>query len=273
MLNYACGIRDRKYWILAILLAVSFVILMSHQANAAQATIKLSAQGTGSIVDNSDRTWASGDDLQRVRSSDQYTGGTAGQILLTAPGPFQYQTTDTLDARVNNRYTSSEYTKFENGGVFSDSLFIDDNTPNATPIECTAGNLGSESSQTGNPTHQVAGAEYTGLLQAAEVSTSKFVSDANLSIGQQAAWDGAGLYTGDTMYSVEVGGDANTTEMNYRATAHDHFFVSTNMTGGAIVRPEFNFIDFGDAFVTNSTSTPVYENSSNLTSNTTGDKA
>jgi hypothetical protein len=232
------------------LIIIAFIIPSSF---AAVATMKVTAQGTGSIVMNSDRTWESGDDLQRVNSGDQYNGGTSGNILLTAPGDFRYQTSDKLDATVNNRYNRTDYYKFDNGGIFSNSLSMTDNTPNLTPVECTAGNLGSVSSQAGTPDHQTASAEFTGLLQSAEVDSASFVNDANLSIGQHATFGGAGMYIGDSGFDTEVGGSNASRTMNYRNSGKDHLFASTNTTGYIDIKPEFSYTDFSDAFVTNQT--------------------
>lgn len=243
-------------WLIIVLSICVCAVYIFETADAAKIDIKMTGEGTGSVVRNMDTTWATGDNLQRVRSHDYYNGGTSGSVALTAPGQFRYQTSDSVDATMNNRYTQTGYLEFQNGGVFSESLSMEDNTPNATPVECTAGNLGQDQvqSQGGYPNHQMVSTEYTGLLQAAQIDTAKFVNDANLSFGQEARWDGAGLYTGDTSYSIEAGGDKNSTVMNYRTSGHDHMFTSTNQTGGAIMRPEISYTDFSDVFVTNSSS-------------------
>lgn len=242
-----------------ILTAIFVISLIIPCCFAASTMMRVTVEGDASVIMNSDRFWESGDDVSKVNGKDQYTNGASGAVLLTAPGRVQYQTSDKLDANVNNRYNRTDYYRFDNGGVFSNSVSMTDNTPNMTPIKCTAGNLGvgAASSSSGTPSHQRVDAQYTGILKSAEVDSASFVNDANVSLSQRAAFDGAGMYTGDTFFVSEIGGDNTSTTMKYRTEGNDHLVVSTNQTGGAIVRPEFSYIDFQDAFVTNQTGSPV----------------
>jgi hypothetical protein len=165
-------------------------------------------------------------------------GGVAHKIM-TSPGDFQYQTKDTLDATKNNRYNQTGYYRFDDGGFVYDMA----------------------SSETSDP-YQSVFAGYGGYVGSAEVSSAKFVNDADMLIGQQAQWDGAGIYVGDAEHTVSSEVTENTVKKTYRTTGRDHFVIDTNASGGAIVRPEFSFMDFGDAFIfTNS--------SSNLSANNT----
>jgi len=206
------------------LIAALFALFLISSASASIASSGLSAQGSGSVIRNVDITWETGAD-------GQYLGGASGHVLLTGPGDFQYQTKDTIDATKNNRYNQTGYVQADRGVVFSDTVSMVSTQPN-----------------------QEASVEYSGIMQSAEISTAKYVSDANLSMGQQAAWDGAGLYSGETGYSVDLVNEDDDTITTYRTASRDHFFISTNLSGGAIVRPEFNFIDFSDAFIFNTTS-------------------
>jgi hypothetical protein len=244
----------------AALIIFLFVVSPSLGANV---KFSLSAEGIGTISTNSDKIWESGSNIGRVKSTDQYTGGSAGHITLTAPGDFQYQTVETIDASVNNRYTGTEYQKFQNGGVTSTSISMDDNTPNQSPIACTASEIvaGNDAVAGGTPLNQWVDGQYTGIFQDVEMDNSKFVNDANVSISSETRYDGYALYTGHVASQAEVGGDKNKTTENYKSYTRDSFTFTSNATGGGIVRPEFSFTDFSDAFVANS--------SSNLTHNET----
>ena len=204
-----------------IYLFIGFLLIYS--VSGAVVTNSFTAEGTGSVGRNLDLNWQSGMD-------SEFVGGSAGSLLLTAPGAFQYQTSDKVDATTNNRYNETGYVRFDNGGVGSESASMYDSYPN----------------QQASVTHDY-------ILQTTEIDTAKFVSDANMSIGQQAAWDGAGLYTRDASYSVEITRESNDSTMHYRTDSSDHGIISTNMTGGARVRPQFSYIDFSDAFIFNQT--------------------
>lgn len=205
--------------LLTILLFCFFV----HASLAATVHDSFTAEGNGAIIQNSESTWQSGYDNKII-------SGSSGSILLTAPGPFQYQTSDNQDATINNFYNSSGYSRFDNGGVFEESAGISTSDP-----------------------YQKANVRHYGFLQTAEIDTAKFVEDSDLSIGQQAAWDGAGLYTRDRSYEVEAKLETEGKVYTYRTDSRDYRVVSTNSTGGARVRPEFSFTDFSDVFVYNTT--------------------
>jgi len=237
-------------------LIVLFLVILVSVGQSAVFTSKMSAQGLGSMVVNSDRQWASGDNLGRINPADQYIGGDAMSQLLTAPGNYQYQSIETVDATQNNRYTKTGFTKFENGGTFTETSSANKNVPNLSPIRCDTGSMGQSGGfVSGNPpSHQWISGSVGGILQSAEIDTAKFTSDMNWSLSQQAAWDGAGLYTGETIMGAHVGADRNSTVANYDMWARDKFFTSTNTTGGSIARPEWSLIDFSDSFVSNSSS-------------------
>jgi len=216
------------------LLAAFLMLFLISSASAAITTTDLSAQGSGMISRNIDTIWETG-------QNNQTLGGSAGHVLLTGPGDFKYQTKDTIDATRNNRYNQTGYVSSDGGLVFSDSVSMTSTQPG-----------------------QEASVEYTGIMQSADIETAQYVSDATLSAGQQAAWDGAGLYTGETGYSVDLVNEDDDSITTYRTASRDHFFISTNLTGGAIVRPEFNFIDFSDAFIFNSSANETAVNNTTV---------
>jgi hypothetical protein len=199
------------------------LFLFVFSASAAVVTNTFSAQGTGSVVRNIDTNFEYG-------VGDDFVSGSSGSVLLTAPGAFQYQTKDTTDASINNRYNESGYSQFDNGGVGSDSVSMESSSP-----------------------AQYASVDHSWILQTAEIQTAKFVSDSNLSMGQQASWDGAGLYTRDAEYGVGIISTKDGKSIHYRSDQTDHSMISTNSTGGAIVRPEFSFTGFEDSFAVNKT--------------------
>lgn len=212
---------------------ILFTLLLFPAALAATTSNTFTAEGVGAIIQSSDLSWQSGEDNNTI-------GGSSGSILLTAPGQFQYQTADNLDAVTNNFYNSTGYSRFDTGGVFEESA----------------------SMATSDPYQTVTGRHY-GFLQTAELETAKFVENADLSIGQIAAWDGSGLYTRDIDYTVTAENEAYGHTYTYRTDARDHRTVTTNQTGGARVRPEFSFVDFSDAFIFNVSSNATVNESAN----------
>lgn len=201
--------------------SIIVLIIIISSVSAATVSNSFSAQGSGSLMRNTDTVWESGTDSETI-------AGSSGNVLLTAPGEFQYQTRERTDATVNNGYNMTGYVRFDRGGVGSDSLSMQD---------------------TG--TGQKAAVEHAYILQAPEISTAKYVSDANLSMGQQAAWDGAGLYTRDLSYQVDLKRETEDGTLYYRTSSSDHAVIFTNLSEGAIVRPEFDFVSFSDAFIFN----------------------
>ena len=218
------------------LTSLVFLIFIVSVTSAAVVTNSFSAQGVGSVARNIDTEFEYG-------VGSDFVGGTSQSVLLTAPGQFQYQTKDTTDASINNRYNQTGYVRFDNGGVGSDSVSMVASSPS-----------------------QNADVDHSWILQTAELQTAKFVSDTNLSMGQQASWDGAGLYTRDMSYGVEIVGTKDGKGTHYRSGQTDHGVISTNMTGGAIVRPEFSFTGFEDSFAVNTTADV---NQTNQTTNET----
>lgn len=202
------------------LVCLFFVI---SAVSAATVVNSFSAEGSGSVGRHIDTTFENG-------LGTDFVSGTSSSVLLTAPGKFEYQTRDTTDATTGNRYNQTGYVRFRNGGVGSESVSMTATSPS-----------------------QTAEVDHSYILQSASIDTSKFVNGPNLSAGQEASWDGAGLYTRDASYAVEVIDSENGKPTHYVSEQTDHGVISTNSTGGAIVRPEFSFTGFGDAFVVNKT--------------------
>jgi hypothetical protein len=219
-----------KIWCVFILLLalVSFV-------SAASTLNTFSAQGSGSIMRNLDTTWESAKDGVSI-------GGTSGSVILTGSGDFRYQTKDITDATENNHYNSTGYSQFTDGGVFTESV-----------------------SMTDQDVGQTASVSQAGILGSAEIQTARFVSDANLSMGQQASWDGSGFYSRDLQYGIDISRTVDKNEYRYQGSSTEHSWISTNQTGGAIVRPEFSFTDFSDAYLFRINSTEIVNGSPNTT--------
>jgi hypothetical protein len=196
-----------------------FLIFSICSVNASIVDNKFSSEGVGSVMRNIDVDWQS-------EVGTGYVGGTSGSILLTAPGFFQYQTRDKMDATINNRYNQTGSTNISNGGVGSDSVSMISNSP-----------------------EQYASVDHSWILKAAQIESAKFVSDANLSMGQEARWDGSGMYTRDVNYAVHDSGMKGSSVASYLLESSDHSIVSTNQTGGSITRPEFSYTDFSDSFI------------------------
>ena len=194
---------------------------------AATITNSFSAYGVGAVIANQDSTFG-------VNINNDSMTGNSGSVLVTAPGEFQYQTRDTIDATLGNNYNTTGYSRFRNGGIFSESLNMESTTP-----------------------YQSVTDEHYGILPSAEIDTAKYVSNGDLSMGQQAAWDGSGIYVRDLDWSVHQVRETMGNKYTFRTSGTDHRIVGTNSTGGAIVRPEFSFIDFSDSFITNDTALAV----------------
>jgi hypothetical protein len=201
-----------------ILLIATFFLTSIVSASIVDNTF--TSEGIGSVMRNVDIDWQS-------EVGAGYVDGSSGSILLTAPSDFQYQTRDKIDATINNRYNQTGFTKFRNGGVGSDSVSMNTNSP-----------------------EQYASVDHSWILQSAEIDNAKFVSDANLSMGQEARWDGNGMYTRDVNYGVHISRKKGNEAASYLLESSDHSVVSTNETGGSITRPEFSFTDFTDSFIT-----------------------
>ena len=194
------------------------------------------AQGIGAITRSSDINWGSSIDNISV-------SGNTGSVLLTATGEFQYQTKEYQDAEAGNFYNQTGYSRFDNGGVFSESLNIEGSDP-----------------------YQSVLVSHYGVLPMTEMDTAKTANGLDLDMGQQAQWAGSGNLFRDVKYSVDAMRQTMGSTYRYRTTGTDHAGISTNMTGGAIVRPEFAFTSFSNAFIFNDTSLQE-----NITNNSTSD--
>ena len=226
-----------------------------------------SVEGSGgcTVIDHSDRFWASGSDLSKP-SGQVYTDGASGHITLTAPGPVQYQTTDKLDATHANVYTGSSYLDAQNGLVTSDSLSMTDIAPNITDIACTAGSLGSTKggSVTGNtPNSQYAVGEKTAIGQSMNVQSAKFINDAEFDLSGQAVGQGSSMYIEDFSAGAKSGASKNSSIENYRNEVRSHHATFGNQSADLKVRSDDSWGDFSSAFVT--TATLNFTNSTNQT--------
>ena len=189
-----------------------------------------------------------------------HTDGTAGHSIVTAPGGLQYQKRDLVDATQSNRYNSTVYAVYDSGGVTWDSLAMDAVIPQESPVECDAGNLEIQDTMYtvgSTPSHQYVDSDIVGMAGSAEYKAAKFVNDVDYTFSPHMQWEGAGLFTGNMFAGAQVGGDKNTTELNYETTAYDHFTFGTNQTGLMRVRPDWKWQDFSDTFVTNETNQTV----------------
>lgn len=220
---------------------ILIVMCLVSPVFAATITNSFSAYGVGAVISNQDSNFG-------VNINNDSLSGNSGSVLMTAPGEFQYQTRDTVDATLGNNYNATGYSRFNNGGVFSESLNMESTTP-----------------------YQSVTDEHYGILQTAEIDTAKYVSNGDLSMGQQASWDGAGIYVRDLDWSVHQVRETMGNTYTFRAAETDHRLVATNTTGGARVRPEFSFIDFSDSFITNDTALAVNAtNTTDIVSESTG---
>lgn len=219
----------RAFWLLALLLVIT-------PALGATVSNTFSAQGNGAIIRDFDLNWESGVDNTTL-------GGNSGSVMLTAPGQFQYQTKDMQDATAGNFYNQTGYARFDNGGVFSESVNMESSDPRQSVL-----------------------VNHYGILAAAEMDTAKVVNNADVDMGQQVAWDGSGMLFRDVAYDVTARRETMGHVYSYRTSSTDHAGIATNMSGGAIVRPEFSFTSFTDAFIFNDTAL-----AENVTNNTTTD--
>lgn len=207
------------------IITLILILFMVSSVSGAQIVSSVSAQGSGSVIRHIDAT-------AEMALGGDVVVGSSGSKLLTAPGSFQYQTRDTTDATVTSRYNATGYINAETGLVYQETAAVDESDPG-----------------------QHATVDHTAILQAAEVETAKLIEGSTVEIGQQAAWDGAGLYSRTVDYSAAVKREyPDGTTVSYRTLGRDRLKVSTNSTSGAIVRPEFSFRDFSDSFVFNTTS-------------------
>lgn len=218
-------------WAMTNAAAVCIVVLfLVVSVSGSQVISSVSAQGSGSVIRHVDIT-------SEMADGKDIVVGSSGSKLLTAPGSYQYQTRDTTDATVTSRYNSTGYLSSDSGVIIQETGAIDESNPS-----------------------QHAKVDHTAILQSAEIETAKLIEGSNLEIGQQAAWDGAGLYSRTVDYSAAVKRDyPDGTTVSYRTLGRDRLHISTNSTGGAIVKPEFSFSDFSNSFVFNTT------NSQNIT--------
>ena len=207
-----------------LIIALVLTLFVVSSVSGAQIVSSVSAQGSGSVIRHIDAT-------AEMSFGGDVVVGSSGSKLLTAPGSFQYQTRDTTDATVTSRYNATAYIQSDGGIVLSETAGIDESYPS-----------------------QHATVDHTAILQTAEVETAKLVEGSTVEIGQQAAWDGAGLYSRTADYSAAVKREyPDGTTVSYRTLGRDRLHISTNSTTGAIVRPEFSFRDFSDSFVFNTT--------------------
>lgn len=207
-----------------LIIALVLTLFVVSSVSGAQIVSSVSAQGSGSVIRHIDAT-------AEMSFGGEVVVGSSGSKLLTSPGSFQYQTRDTTDATVTSRYNATAYVDAETGLVYQETAAVDESNPG-----------------------QHATVDHTAILQTAEVETAKLVEGSNVEIGQQAAWDGAGLYSRTVDYSAAVQRDyPDGTTVSYRTLGRDRLHVSTNSTAGAIVRPEFSFESFSDAFIFNTT--------------------
>ena len=228
------------FWtILSIILIISIV-------SGAGIQNSYTVQGEGAISRNLYNSWDSG-------SNGIGVGGNSGSHILTSPGPFQYQTRDTIDAQVNNRYNETGYMRVEGTSIFSESVSMHET------------DLG----QSADVTH-------SGIINNAEFDTAKFASDANLSIGQRGGWDGSGMYFRDISYGVDIVQSSNDvlggSGIDYSAHGGEHSVVFTNSSEYIRdMRPEFSFIDFSDSFVINKTVAGEVANTTEEAANVTNE--
>ena len=220
---------------------ISIILILSIVSGAGIQN-SFTVQGEGALSRTLYSSWDSG-------SNGIGVGGDSSSRILTSPGLFQYQTRDTIDARVNNRYNETGYIRAEGTTIFSESLAIHET------------DLG----QNVDVTH-------SGIVSNAEFDTAKFVSDANLSIGQKGGWVGSGMYLRDLNYAVDIVQSSDTDVYNlgiptidYGAHGREHSMISTNNSGSMNIRPEFSFIDFSDAYVINNTVPGEVVNTTNTT--------
>lgn len=208
-----------------LITALVLTLFVVSSVSGAQIVSSVSAQGSGSVIRHIDAT-------AEMSFGGDVVVGSSGSKLLTAPGSFQYQTRDTTDATVTSRYNATGYLSSDSGVIIQETGAIDESNPS-----------------------QHAKVDHTAILQSAEIETAKLIEGSNLEIGQQAAWDGPGIYSRTADYGVSVSQEyPGGRTVSYRTYGRDRMHISTNSTGGAIVKPEFSFSDFSNSFVFNTTS-------------------
>jgi hypothetical protein len=206
--------------LILILVAILGIFPVLGDIPGASASFSMNADGVGSIWYHAQEAW-------NADSGSQYNNGFSGDRFITGPGTFSYTHQDTLNASINNRYTQKDTLSVSNGILFESSLSLDDKSMNGTK--------------------QQVDVQYGGYLSEAEITTAKFMNNANLSMGQQAAWNGVGMYTGQVRQKV-TNEQSGSEAVNYINEAHRRFGVVTNASGGAIVRPEFDYYDFSERY-------------------------
>ncbi|MDD1729835.1 MAG: hypothetical protein LUQ50_12285 [Methanospirillum sp.] len=216
------------------LLVIIITTILICPSLAAIAEFSLSAEGIGSLSIYNGENWNAGTvGAGFMHNGDQYNGGSSGDHLISGHGNFQYQDTSTLDATINNRYTQSGNSEFHNGVLFENTLDMDDASANVTD--------------------QHVSAKYGGYLTEAQIDNAKFVNNANLSVGQQAEWNGVGHYYGEVRYGVTLGTGGNESQIDYVNDGSKQFDIVTNESGGGRARPQFRYIDFSDSYFANMT--------------------
>ncbi|HWQ64829.1 MAG TPA: hypothetical protein VN429_10470 [Methanospirillum sp.] len=219
---------------LRIICLLFTLYLIIHIALAAQATFSVSAEGAGTFFVNNGEQWNAGMVGNGfMHNGEQYNGGTSADQIVSGNGNFHYEDSSTLDARINNRYSQSGFSEFHNGVNFGTHSSLADASANVT--------------------EQYADATYGGFLQEAYIKNSKFVNNANMSAGQQVAWNGAGQYHGSVNYGVSLGTGGNSSTIDYVNEGHKKIDMYTNQSGGGNVRPEFSYTDFSDSYLANIT--------------------
>ena len=255
-----------------ILPAVFLFAVLIAPSYAAISSSSITVLGAGTAIVHSAETWQSGSDLTKLQDN-AYTGGAAGHQTLLAPGNIQYQRNAKTDATAANVHISTGYVNFDNGGITADSVSMDDSSPNATDITCTAGDLGVSKNGyvEGNIANtQFAVGERVAMGQKMTVEASSRVVDADLTISGKANWTGAGTYQGRWSEGAADSATKNTSIPNYNYDRNTRFNIGTNPSGSMQVSADDYHSDFTDAFVTmkysdNTTATEMYEEITNET--------
>jgi hypothetical protein len=205
-----------RIFLVMILVTVLVISPVLSETPGASVSFSMNADGLGSLWYNAQEAW-------NADSGSQYNDGFSSDRFITGTGTFSYSHKDALNASINNRYTQKDELSVSNGILFENFLSLDDSSMNGTK--------------------QHVDVAYSGYLPEVEIKTAKFVNNADLSMGQQAAWNKAGMYTGQVRHKV-----AGTGSVNYINEANRRFAIVTNESGGAIARPEFDYYDFSDQY-------------------------
>ncbi len=239
---------------LAVLILFMFLISITSAISPATFSSSLTVIGASDavVMGHAERTWGSGTDVSNP-TSPLYTGGASGHQILTAPGPVKYQQINTLDASESNYYTSSGFIDAKNGVVTRDSIAIDESAPNQTDLSCTASNVGVAGKGVieGNVANkQYAVGERTAIGQSMNISTDKYVNDADIAISGDANWTGSGSYKIKFDAGSLTGATKNSTVPSYTDDAHDSYNIITgaNNTGMRVIYQNARG-DFSKAFV------------------------